>query len=153
MQHKPSSNIDFGNRPRIPERVLAYWRTHPADAFDSRMRSDIGEWLRCLSATSPEWRAAIGGDAACAIGMALRLWPLRAICPVVDMVMTILLAAAFDDAAAANVLAVALRKAPIARRTRMKLSRSWLTRHSILARRTVSGTRNVKSQKAPRRVS
>jgi hypothetical protein len=153
MRDKVGSNISSSGRNRIPARVLAYWRTRPAASFDSKARANIDEWLRSLSSTSPQWHAAIAGDAACAIGMALRLWPLRTICPLVDMVMTILLAAAFDNAAAANVLSVALRKTPITPRKRMMLSRSWSTHHSTLARRTTSGTLLVQFQTMPRSVS
>ncbi|WP_354115532.1 hypothetical protein [Bradyrhizobium sp. LA7.1] len=67
--------------------------------------------------------------------------------------MTILLAAAFDNAAAANVLSVTLRNMPIAHRKRMMLARSWSTHHSILARRAVSGAIDVQFQKTPRNVS
>ncbi|MDA9408087.1 hypothetical protein [Bradyrhizobium sp. CCBAU 45384] len=149
MQSKLSSNTNSCGGHRNAARVLVYWRTRAADTFDPRMRANIDNWLRSLSATSPEWRAAIGGDAACAVAMALRLWPLRAVCPLVDMVMTILLAAAFDNAAAANVLAVVLQKAPISHRTRRMLSRSWSTHQRKLARRTTSGTLGVKFQKTP----
>lgn len=151
MQSKVGSNIACRNRNS--QGVLIYWRTRPAGSFDLRTRATIDEWLRSLSSTSPEWRAAIAGDAACAIGMALRFWPLRSICPLADMVMTVLLAAAFDNAAAANVLSVALRNIPIARRKRMMLSRSWSTHQRKLARRTAGGTLWVQFQKKPGSVS
>lgn len=150
MRSKLSSNV---NRSGGTRRVLAYWRTHPAESFDLNMRASIDDWLRSLSATSPQWRAAIGGDAASAIGMALRLWPLRGICPLADMVMTILLAAAFDNAAAANVLSVTLRNIAIGHRKRMMLSKSWSAHQGVLARRTLGGARHVKFRKMSRSVT
>lgn len=133
--------------------MLAYWRTRSAESFDARTRAEIDGWLRSLSSTSPEWRAAIAGDAAAAIGIVLRLRPSRPICPLTDLVMTILLACAFKNAAAANVLSIALKKLPITCRNRLALSTSWSRHHSAMAGRTASGALTAPFPNAPRRMS
>jgi hypothetical protein len=117
----------------LERRITSYWRTLPAHAFDTAQRTDVHDWLRNLSSTSPEWRAAIGGDVACAIGVALRLWPLHTVCPITDVVMTILLAVALKDAAAANVLSTSLKQIPISHRRRTTLAKSWIRHQANLA--------------------
>lgn len=112
---------------------MRYWRTLPAQSFDAAQRADVHDWLQSLASTSPEWRSAIAGDAASAIGIALRFWPLRTVCPITDVVMTILLAAALTDAAAANVLSTSLKQIPINHRRRTTLSKSWILHQTILA--------------------
>ncbi|MBC9879929.1 hypothetical protein G8O24_21545 [Bradyrhizobium sp. INPA01-394B] len=112
---------------------MSYWRSLPAQAFDTPQRADVHELLRSLSSTSPEWRAAIAGDAPSAIGIALRFWPLHTVCPITDVVMTILLAAALKDAAAASVLSTSLKQIPISHRRRTTLSKSWVLHQTILA--------------------
>jgi hypothetical protein len=60
---------------------------------------------------SPQWRAAVGGDAAAAIGLALELLSDDAEHPELDMAMTAVLACALEgDPAAALVISHAVRR-------------------------------------------
>lgn len=127
--------------------ILRYWRTLPAQSFDAPQRADVHDWLQILSSTSPEWRSAIAGDATSAIGIALRFWPLCNLCPITDVVMTILLAAAFKDAAAANVLSTALKQIPISHRRRTMLSKSWALHQSILAGLATAAAHSSRQQR------
>lgn len=49
--------------------VLVYWRTKVAESFDERARAEVTHFVAGISATMPEWRAAIRGDAAAAVGL------------------------------------------------------------------------------------
>ena len=49
--------------------VLHYWRTKTAESFDERARAEVAAFVACISATMPEWRAAIRGDAAAAVDL------------------------------------------------------------------------------------
>jgi len=138
---------------RTRYRVLSYWRTRPAATFDARIRADIHDWLGTLSSTSPEWRAAIGGDAAAAIRMTLHLWPSPEVCIMADTVMTILLACALDNAAAASVLAATLRKSSLSRRKRTALAASWSLYHWRLTQGRGGRVHPFLAPKAHRRLS
>ena len=109
-------------------RVLSYWRRLPAEAFNAEQRADVAAGIRKIGSILPEWNAAIRGDAGSAVGLVLRLRPSFRISARVDLAMTILLNCAFENAGAALVLSYALRRAPLARRPRVMLSNSWLTR-------------------------
>jgi hypothetical protein len=150
MQNEIPSGNGSCDTDRMARRVLAYWRARPANSFDAVTRAEIDAVLRSLSSTSPEWRAAIAGDAAAAIGIVLRLRPSHPMCPLTDLVMTILLACAFKNAAAANVLSITLKKLPITCRNRLALSTSWSRHHSVLARRTAGGALSARFTKTPR---
>jgi hypothetical protein len=110
--------------------ALSYWRTLAAESFDERRRAEVTECVRGISATPPEWRAALRGDAAAASGLVLRLnTPLR-ISARVDLALTILLNTAFENAGAALVLSHALRRMPLDRRRRARLANSWMV-HTV----------------------
>ncbi|WP_439358601.1 hypothetical protein [Bradyrhizobium sp. DASA03007] len=105
--------------------VLFYWRTKTAESFDEHARAEVATFVAGVSATMPEWRAAIRGDAAAAIGLVVgRRIPGR-ISLRVDLSMTVLLACAFFDPAAAMVLSHTLARMPIEPRERTRLSASW----------------------------
>lgn len=108
------------------EHALIYWRTLPADRFKAETRRSLVECISHISATSDEWRQAIRGEAAAAVSLALRLESPAKVTYRVDLVMTLLVRAAIDDAAAATVLAHRLNAMPLAFETRSKLATSWL---------------------------
>jgi hypothetical protein len=110
---------------------LRLWRTVPADRFGPAERAAVAECMRRTSTTIEVWRAAIGGDAASAIRLALRMERPHAITPPTDVTMTVLLDAALGGSAgAALVLSYALRKMPLDDVTRRRLATSWLV-HNI----------------------
>ncbi|MDF0498259.1 hypothetical protein [Bradyrhizobium yuanmingense] len=134
------SDVDRTTQSRQREQaagwLLCYWRTKPAQSFDAHMRAEIRDWVGGLSSIDPQWRAAIAGDAAAAVAIALEIRPVTQVCLAVDITMTILLARAFDNAAAALVLCDALRRIPLARSVRTTLLTSWMVFHSKLALRS-----------------
>jgi hypothetical protein len=105
--------------------IISYWRHFPADAFDDTMQENVALILKDISSTSSEWRDALGGDAAAATGLALRLAPASRITLSIDMTMTVLLHAAFQNAGAAAVMSHMLQKMPLQEVDRMNLSTSW----------------------------
>jgi hypothetical protein len=109
---------------------VVFWRTKVAESFDESARAEVAHFVAGISATMPEWRAAIRGDAAAAVGLVVgRRIPehigLRA-----DLSMTVLLASAFLDPAAALVLSHTLASMPIEPRERARLSASWSMQRS-----------------------
>jgi hypothetical protein len=127
--------------------ALSYWRTLAAESFDERRRAEVAECVRGISATPPEWRAALRGDAAAASGLVLRLnAPLR-ISARVDLALTILLNTAFGNAGAALVLSHALRRMPLDRRRRARLASSWMVHKVWLEQR---GPRGLPSGRSDR---
>ncbi|UQD71654.1 hypothetical protein JEY40_38515 [Bradyrhizobium japonicum] len=115
---------EFRDGEALPP-VLFYWRTKTAESFDERARSEVASFVAGISATMPEWRAVIRGDAAAAIGIVIgRRIPER-IGLRVDLSMTVLLACALFDPAAAMVLSHTLARMPIETRERTRLSASW----------------------------
>jgi hypothetical protein len=110
--------------------VLFYWRTKTAESFDEHARAEVVAFVAGISATIPEWREAIRGDAAAAVGLVVgRRIPER-IGLRVDLSMTVLLACAFFDPAAALVLSHTLARMPLEPRERARLSASW-SMHNI----------------------
>ena len=75
--------------------------------------------------TIEAWRAAIDGDAAAAVKVARRLRMPETINVRLDLAMTVLTAAAFDDASAAAVLADLVESAPLDPTDRTGISTSW----------------------------
>lgn len=112
---------------------LNYWRRYPADAFDASLRAAIAETLVRIGSILPEWKAAIAGDAAAAVGIVLRMKPPFTISARTDLVMTMLLSCAFDSAGAALVLSYALRRMRLRRDLRWRLADSWIAHHAGLA--------------------
>jgi hypothetical protein len=124
--------------------VLHYWRSLPAEMFDDVARQRVIECVERISSTIPEWRQAIAGDAAAAIGLAFRLGAPSSISVRVDLVMTALLRCAFENPAAALALSYAIRKMPLARRRRGRIAASWLVHNFFLGRRSY-GRRSIPS--------
>jgi hypothetical protein len=124
--------------------VLFYWRTKVAESFDESARAEVAHFVAGISATMPEWRAAIRGDAAAAVGLVVgRRIPER-IGLRVDLSMTVLLACAFFDPAAALVLSHTLARMPIEPRERARLSASW-SMHKIWLGSRRAGAREPKT--------
>ena len=109
------------------------WRSLRADAFGPAEIAAMTAALKGMSlAPDGGWRRAADGGAAVAIGLALRLLPISAITPQVDIVMTALArCAARGNPASSLVLAKILRQAPIDKALAGRLSVSWLTRNLV----------------------
>lgn len=127
--------------------ALSYWRTFAAESFNERRRTEVAECIRSISATPPEWQAAIRGDAAAASGLVLRLSVPPRICARVDLAMTVLLNTAFGNAGAALVLSHALRRMPLDRRRRARLATSWLIHNVWLEHRGRRGRASGRSDR------
>lgn len=123
--HGPARH-GFG-RPR----VLSYWRSVPAEDFDDAFKGAVTAFVRGTTTTIPEWRRAIAGDTSAAIAMVINCKPPDTIGIKVDFAMTVLLARAFEDPAAALVLSVKLRQMPLPARLRKQLATSWLVANML----------------------
>lgn len=106
--------------------ALAYWRGYTAEMFDHSLKQQVQECVARTNSTIEEWRAAIRGDAAAAIKVALRMRMPDQVDTRLDLIMTVLLAAAFEDGAAASVMAQLVDRAPLDPVDRAGLSTSWL---------------------------
>ena len=124
--------------------VLSYWRTLPAEAFGPDIRSEIVSYVRKISSTMTDWRAAVEGNSGAACGLALRMPVPQYIGPRVDLIMTVLLCCAFENAGAALVLSSRLEQMPLRPRDRARLSTSWKVHNLYLARRSY-GRRSLPS--------
>ncbi|MBR0754314.1 hypothetical protein JQ604_19190 [Bradyrhizobium jicamae] len=124
--------------------VLFYWRTKTAESFDERARAEVTAFVGRISATMPEWRAAIRGDAAAAVGLVVGRRISEHIDVRVDLSMTVLLACAFFDPAAALVMSHTLARMPIEPRERARLSASW-SMHKIWLGSRRAGTGEPKT--------
>jgi hypothetical protein len=125
---------------------LRLWRTVPADRFGPAECAALAECMRRTSSTIETWRAAIGGDAPSAVGLALRMERPHAITPPTDVTMTVLLNAALaGSAGAALVLSHLLRQMPLDGVERRRLATSWLAHNirQILPKPTVAGARRL----------
>ena len=124
--------------------VLFYWRTKAAESFDESARAEVAHFVAGISATMPEWRAAIRGDAAAAVGLVVGRRIPEHIGLRIDLSMTVLLACALFDPAAALVLSHTLARMPIEPRERARLSASW-SMHKIWLGSRRSGAREPKT--------
>jgi hypothetical protein len=107
--------------------ALCYWRTIAAYAFTADERDDVLACMSRITSTMTDWRSAIGGDAAAAVGLALRMGAPKVLSPRVDVVMTVLLRSAFEDHVAALVMAHRLGTMPLEDDyERARLAASWL---------------------------
>jgi hypothetical protein len=112
--------------------ALAWWRMLPAHLFCDAERLDLRETLERLAVIDggKDFTAALQGDPAAAIAVALTFLPIREVSFKVDIAMTVLLRCALDDApAAALVLSHVLGRAEWEGTLATDLSTSWLTRH------------------------
>jgi len=129
--------IDDGGPPDNEQaEPLSYWRTFKAEEFDETRKNEVADCVADIASTMPEWRAAIVGDAAAAIGLVLPSKPPKRIGLKVDLPMTTLLRCAFENAAAAFVLAHKLRQMPLDPVHRSNLATSWLVHNLWLGRRS-----------------
>lgn len=129
----PADGHHSASDPDEPEGwsgALAYWREYPAEQLDDGLKHDVRACVGRISSTIPEWRAAIRGNAAAAVKLALDIRMPAEVTASLDLVMTVLLAAALEDAGAASVMAHVLRRAPLDPVDRTGLSTSWLV-HNI----------------------
>ncbi|MFQ3451804.1 hypothetical protein PMN64_00550 [Bradyrhizobium sp. UFLA01-814] len=110
--------------------TLSYWRQYGAESFDARRIAEVVACVARISSTIPDWRKAIDGDAAAAIGIVLPQPRPEKFTIRVDLPMTVLLNCAFHDAAAALVLSNRLMQMPLSEGHRTNLSTSWLV-HKI----------------------
>ncbi|SPP92861.1 hypothetical protein [Bradyrhizobium vignae] len=114
-------------------RALSYWRKLPSEAFEVELQDEVLCCVREMGSTSADWQAAIEGDAGAAVGLALRLKTPSVITPATDMIMTLLLRSAFEDAGAALVLSTRLEQMPLPAVERARLSASWRLHNVYLA--------------------
>ncbi len=106
--------------------ALAFWRSYTAEMFNDALKEQVRDCVARTSSTIEEWRAAIRGDAASAIKVALGMRMPEEVNARLDLTMTVLLAAAFEDAIAASVMAHLLNKAPLDPIDCAGLSTSWM---------------------------
>jgi hypothetical protein len=111
----------------------AKWRTLRAEQLKA---SDVNELDELLSRTAilgrADWHAAVAGDAAAAIGLAVTFLPVHEITPQVDLAMSVLLRRVVGgDAAAAAALSLVLRNLPGRFALHQDISKSWLIRNVL----------------------
>jgi hypothetical protein len=130
MKQRPLSETAAKLRARgaMPQEL---WRTIPAQAFDEVRRLEVACHVGMFLTTIKEWRAAIAGDAASAVRIAMNMpIPTDHFDYPTDARMTLLLHRALDgSAAAALVLAHLLRKMPLDSVFKNRLATSWLVRN------------------------
>jgi hypothetical protein len=112
----------------LQQEPIKWWRTLPADAFDSSRKSVLRATLSTIAIFGePTWRSAVGGSAAAAIGLALRLNPSRSTSAAYDLIVTSLAICAADgNAAACIVMSHVLRNIPGAGKAEARIATSWL---------------------------
>jgi hypothetical protein len=115
------------------------WRLTPATAFDVMALHEMRATLSTIAILEePTWRSAAGGNAAAAIGLALRLNPARSTSIAYDLIVTALaICAAEGNAAACLVMSHVLRKIPGAGKAEARIATSWLVHgfSGVLSRR------------------
>jgi len=120
---------------------LVWWRSLPADELEV---GDVGRLRRAMRGLQifgePGWNAAVSGDAAEAVGVAIRIAVTKpCIEPVVDLVMSAVLGAAIEgDHGARHFLAHMLRKRVAADPLAESIALSW-----IAANRAAAQTRRT----------
>ncbi|MGY4512368.1 hypothetical protein [Bradyrhizobium sp. USDA 3650] len=114
------NHIDDGDPERHEEaprepwpRVLKYWRTISAEAFDDATKSEVISFVQATTTTIPQLQRAISGDADAAIDMVMHCNAPSSIGIRVDFPMTVLLSSAFEDPGAALALSHKLREMPL----------------------------------------
>jgi hypothetical protein len=146
---KPQQRNHTQNFKSSGERPLAWWRTIPAEEFDPSRVTILRATLSTIAILEePTWRSAAGGNAAAAIGLALRLNPARSTGFAYDLIASALAICAADgNAAASLVMSHTLRKAPAAGKAEARIATSWLTHafSEVISRQ--AGTTNNAEQK------
>jgi hypothetical protein len=129
----------------LQQEPIKWWRTLPADGFDSSRKSVLRATLSTIAILDePTWRSAAGGSAAAAIGLALRLNPSRSTSAAYDLIVTSLAICAADgNAAACIVMSHVLRNIPGAGKAEARIATSWLALafNEALSRRAQKPTR------------
>lgn len=111
---------------------LARWRTLPPDAFSAGGQLEVVAALNNVAVLHGpnNLAAALRGDSAAAISVALSLMPVQEVTFPVDIAMSTLLVCALnDDAAAALVLSHVLGRAAFDHAQTIELSTAWLAHH------------------------
>ena len=120
---------------------LAWWRTLPSNLLRDVEHLLVIDTLNtiCLMDRHDEFAAALRGDAAAAVGVALSLLPIHQVTLTVDIAMTALLRCALaGDATATMVVANLLRRVELDHPFATRLSTSWCMR---VASEDASGAR------------
>jgi hypothetical protein len=118
---------DLRHDPPAPP--IAWWRTIRADHFNAATAKLLRNAIANVAILGePAWREAAEGDAAAAIGLALRLHPHTS--PMIyDLVMTALAACAAEDSGAAGMaMSRVVYQCPGAGRAEARVATSWLVR-------------------------
>jgi hypothetical protein len=112
----------------LKQEPIKWWRSLPADGFNSCRKSVLRATLSTIAIfDEPTWRSAVGGSAAAAIGLALRLNPSRSTSAAYDLIVTSLAICAADgNAAACIVMSHVLRNIPGAGKAEARIATSWL---------------------------
>ena len=106
----------------------------PAESFDEIRRLEVMCHVGLFMTNIKKWRGAIAGDAACAVGIALRMKIPDKINYPVDARMTMPTHTALNGSAgAALILAHILRQMPLDPKLKNRLATSWLVRNLRLA--------------------
>jgi hypothetical protein len=113
--------------------ALSWWRCLPAEAFDDARKAHLDRCVANISSTVEEWRKAIGGDAAAAVNIALRMRAPAALTPKLDLAMTVLVRCALNNPGAAFVLSVLIRRMPLEEGHKNRIATSWLVHNLLLA--------------------
>jgi len=130
----------------------------PADQFSSTQIAAIRQSLAAIALIDePRWSAALAGDAAAAVGVAVRSMPVERITCRTDMVMSALcLSALLGSAAACLVLGHILKQVGTFDPAAKRCAASWLvrqlTRHGLEARldRTAPFGQSARGRPSPR---
>jgi hypothetical protein len=122
------------------QEALSVWREYPAEMFDPELKQQVRDCVARIGSTADDWRAAIGGDSAAAVKVALRLRMPHEVDVRLDLAMTVLLSAAFEDAAAASVMAHLVNRAPLDPVDKTGIATSWLV-HKILCESRIHNRR------------
>ncbi|HEY6735911.1 MAG TPA: hypothetical protein VI256_19300 [Roseiarcus sp.] len=127
----------------------ALWRTLPAELFDEVRRIEVMCHVDLFMTNIKEWRDAITGDAAAAVGIALRMTIPDEITYPVDARMTLLVYTALNGSAgAALVVAHILRQMPIEQELRSQLTASWLTRNLLIGYSELPSTGRLRRRRS-----
>lgn len=115
---------------------LAWWRTLPSNLLRDAEHLLVIDTLDtiCVMDRHEEFAAALRGDVAAAVGVALSLLPIHEVTLTIDIAMTALLRCALaGDATATLVVANLLHRIELDHPSATKLSTSWRTRVASLS--------------------